>query len=282
MNILAKQVKCYQCNEKIDDEKFITGRVLKEDKNGKERSYKKNFHDKCAVEFGMQFINKPTETQVKNCHHCGGIVEEIDLIIRPIPQATKHGVELVKRPFHQACLPKYKSIMEYESDTKEENSQWDECYKYFKDLLGIKDGHNLDSFATMRILGLRVGKYTPKGDNLRGIKRGYDFETILMTMKFCSLNIRTAFSTMSFKDQSHKVNYAMKLITDNVNFVAEKLERRRVADRKLDVIIKDIQPHREAEYKTQGSTGISKVGEIISSIVDEGTDQEMQDIMNLF
>ena len=79
MNILAKQVKCYQCNEKIDDEKFITGRVLKEDKNGKERSYKKNFHDKCAVEFGMQFINKPTETQVKNCHHCGGIVEEIDV-----------------------------------------------------------------------------------------------------------------------------------------------------------------------------------------------------------
>lgn len=74
----------------------------------------------------------------------------------------------------------------------------------------------------------------------------------------------------------------MKLITDNVNFVAEKLERRRVADRKLDVIIKDIQPQREAEYKTQGSTGISKVGEIISSIVDEGTDQEMQDIMNLF
>ena len=43
MNILAKQVKCYQCNEKIDDEKFITGRVLKEDKNGKERSYKKTF-----------------------------------------------------------------------------------------------------------------------------------------------------------------------------------------------------------------------------------------------
>lgn len=279
---MAKQFKCYHCSKAIEDEAFVVGRIKKDNKNGKPISYKKRFHERCTVEYGLQFIEKPTEIEVKNCHYCGVKIDEQDLMIKPIPWQGKHGVELVKRPFHQDCLPKYTTTLVYEGDTKEENSEWDKCYMYFKDLLGVKEGENLDEFAVLRVLGLRVGKYTPNGDNVRGVKRGYDFETILMTMKFCSLNIRTAFGTMSFKDQSHKVNYAMKLVTDNVNFVAEKLERRRVADRKLDVILKDVQPQKEYEYKTQGSTGLTKIGEIISSMAKENIDQEMQDIMSLF
>ena len=183
------------------------------------------------------------------------------------------------RKFHIWCVSEFVGNLEVEKDTQEENSEWEKCYEYFKVLLGIPEGKNLDQHATLRILGLRVGTYVPNGSNVRGISRGYDFETILMALKFSAGAVKKAFGTMQFKDQKHKIDYAMKIVTNNINFVSSKVEAKRWADIQLETNhSEEIKPVEVAEYKVKSNKG-KKVEELISNAIDS---DELDDLMDLF
>lgn len=221
-----------------------------------------------------------TTSKKLKCYHCGGIIENetTDLVLKKIPLSTKKGKRMYTRKFHIGCVSEFVDTLESEKETQEENSEWEKCYEYFKELLEVPEGMNLDQHATLRVLGLRVGTYVPNGSNVRGIKRGYDFETILMAMKFSSQSIKQAFGTMQFKDQKHKIDYAMKIVTNNINFVFNKMESKRRADKQLDIQDENIKNNQVAEYKTK-----SKVDNKVKSLIDKAAkDDEMDDLMELF
>lgn len=228
----------------------------------------------------MKGESMSTTSKTVKCYHCGGAIknETTDLVLKKIPLNTKSGKRMYTRKFHMGCVSDFVDRLEAEKETQEENSEWELCYEYFKELLGIPEGQNLDQHATLRILGLRVGTYVPNGHNVRGIRRGYDFETILMAMKFSSGAIKQSFGTMQFKDQKHKIDYAMKIVTNNINFVYGKLEAKKRADKQLDVDRDYVGNNDLAEYKTK-----SRVDDKVTSLIDNAIkDDEMEDLMDLF
>lgn len=219
-------------------------------------------------------------TKTTKCYHCGGVIgENEDIVMKKIPLHTKSGIRKYNRKFHTHCASEFVGNLEVEKETGKENSDWSKCYEYFKDLLGIKEGQNLDEHATLRILGTRVGRYVPSGMNVRGLKRGYDFEVILTTMKFCSVQIRDVLGTMQFKDQKHKIDYMMKIITNNLNFVAAKVEGKRITDKKMDIYIPVEQIENLPEYNKK-SIENNKIKDIINTVVKE--DDDMEELMSLF
>lgn len=221
-----------------------------------------------------------TTSNKTKCYHCGGVItnEMRDLVLKKIPLSTKKGIRMYTRKFHTQCVSDFVDRLEVEKDTQEENKEWEKCYEYAKELLNIPEGMNLDSHFILRILGLRAGTYVPSGSNVRGIKRGYDFETILMTLKLSSGAIRQAFGTMQFKDQKHKIDYAMKIVTNNINFVYGKLEAKNKAEKKLDSVAVERKDVVVGEYVTKAKTD-EKVSSLISKTIK---DDEMDDLMSLF
>lgn len=223
-----------------------------------------------------------TKSKTIKCYHCGGKVENetTDLVLKKIPLHTKKGVRMYTRKFHVWCVSDFVDSLETEKETQAENKDWEKCYEYAKELLGIPEGKNLDSHFILRLLGLRAGTYVPNGSNVRGIKRGYDFETILTAMKFSSVAIRHAFGTMQFKDQKHKIDYAMKIITNNINFVYGKLENKKKADSKLT--IEPVEDVVLPEYTKKGKQENSseKISSLISSKISN--DEEMDELLSLF
>lgn len=225
----------------------------------------------------------PTKSKQLTCYHCGGVIENetTDLVLKKIPLTTKKGKRMYTRKFHVGCVSDFVGNLETEKETQQENQSWDKCYEYFKVLLGIPEGKNLDQHATMRILGLRVGQYIPNGNNVRGLSRGYDFETILTTMKFSSGSIRQSFGTMQFKDQKHKIDYAMKIITGNVNFVFDRLKNKKNAENRMVIseIVQDIDLP-EYTQKSKKESGSKKVSSLINKSVAE--DDNMEELLSLF
>lgn len=214
------------------------------------------------------------------CYYCGGEIEDEvhDLVIKPIPLHTKVGIRNYKRKFHIGCVSKFVSKLDTEKETGNENSDWDKCYQYAKELLNVKTGQNLDQHAINRLLGLRVGQYYPNGNNVRGLKRGYGYETILMTMKFSTGAIKQAFGTMQFKDQKHKIDYAMKIVTNNLNFIQGKIEARDKAIKSLDRL--PMEETNAAEYVKKGGNERGRIHDKIGSLLDSNS--ETEDILDLF
>lgn len=216
------------------------------------------------------------------CYYCGGIIEDEthDLIIKPIPLHTKRGIVNYKRKFHTDCVSRFVSKLEVEKETKHENSDWEKCYEYAKELLNIGVGQNLDSHCTNRILGTRTGSYYPNGTNVRGLKRGYSFEVILTAMKFSSVQIRHAFDTMQFKDQKHKIDYMMKIVTNNINFVNSKVENKKRAESKLDTVVVSMPNADIPSYSQKGSVKQDKVSDLIKS--NTSHEDDLKDLADLF
>lgn len=225
---------------------------------------------------------KPKKTKSLTCYFCGGELAEDEYVIKPIPLVTKAGVRNYKRKFHLECVPKITERRADETASKEEDDYWDLCYKQFKSIIGVKEGQKLSNHDVMRIRGLRVGNYYPQGNNVKGLKRGYDYETILMTMKFSSGAIRKSMSGVSFKDQKHKTDYAMKIITNNINFIAGKVEANRATKNKVEkqAIDDDSRVVSEAGYKKKGSVDTTKTSEILKDLQNDSNEED--GIMSLF
>lgn len=209
-----------------------------------------------------------TAPKVVNCYYCGArIKQERDLIEKKIPLAVKGGTRMYRRKFHIECISEYLNTMDVEKETKEENKDWDKCYEFFKGLLDIDEGKKLDQHAVLRILGLRLGTYVPNGTNVRGLKRGYTFDTILNSMKFSAGDIRKSFGTLSFKNQKHKIDYAMKIVTSNINFIDNKMEAKVKAERKLDgttIVIREEESLPTYSNKSTQSDSEKQVQDVLS------------------
>lgn len=289
---MAKRNKyCYHCDGLIEEEDLTQVVVPTLTKVGL-KNYKKNIHKDCVEAFQpeLQSILEKTaiyrdtiskKKPVDLCYFCGEEVSERELVKKDIVLHAKRRAKPIERILHAKCVEIYMSGLEIESETKEENTWWEKCYEKFKEVMGVKKANGLDEHSVMRLLGLRNGKYYPNG-NTRILKRGYDFDVIYYTLLYCTNSIQYAFSTMSFSDQKHKTDYAMKIIFNNVNYISEQVESKNRAERKLRNVSVEDKTEYEELYQSKTDTEIStKIKVAVSQIVAE-EDDILSDIDSLF
>lgn len=198
------------------------------------------------------------------CYYCGKELSEEDMVIKKYPMVCKNGkVRNYSRKLHYDCVPKYNAGRNDFAGRSEEASSWDRAYKTFRtDILGLDDDKALSEHAVKRLLGLRVGRYYPNGNNTRILKRGYDFDTIYYTIVVCTQQIQRAFDTQKFKDQDHKINFAMKIITNNIDFVQKSVDQSEKQAERVDKIdVEIVEQPQAAEYKRRG-TGKARFADI--------------------
>lgn len=195
------------------------------------------------------------------CYYCGKEVVENDLMVTSIPISTivededgsKHRRTIdIDREFHFDCLDEFIKKQKKEKDSKAENAEWDAAYQFFiHKTLHIPEGSTtVSKHAINRILGLRVGKYAPKGTNTRYLNRGYSFRTILVCLKFCKRATDKAIETVEFKNEKHEIDYIMAIVINNIDFVQKRLEKIDRQNRRIEKIKKE-----EAQIrKTAGNT----------------------------
>lgn len=158
------------------------------------------------------------------CYHCNGLLNENDMVIKPIPLVCKNGkVRNYKRKFHMECLQEYMKNSTNREIRKSENDDWSKVYEYYKrEIMRYPETSNLSTYEVRRLNGLRVGSYMPNG-NTRIVKKGYSYKTILLTMQFSKSAIVRYIDSHKFHDGEHKINYVMSVLGKNLDFIAEKM-----------------------------------------------------------
>lgn len=224
-----------------------------------------------------------SKNKVYKCHHCGEkILDDRELVIKPVPLATKAGVRNYKRKFHMDCMKDFVDTLESREVRLEENSWWDKCYQKAKQWLDLKEGQNLDEHFVMRLKGLRVGKFLPNGDNTHIVKRGYDFETIYRTMQLSEAAVKRALSERNFSDQQHKINYIMKIVVKNVNFVYSKMSKKRKTEEQLNKDSESINQNLEVRTSKYIRKSDEKAKSKVSELIDKDIEDTSDDMNELF
>ena len=197
--------------------------------------------------------NQVAKEKVIKCYYCGKTVEKFsELVNKKIPMSTKAGIRNYNRSFHMNCLPKYVEQLEDKELLKGENSEWEEVYNYFrKEILGLNETIPLDQHTIKRLLGLRVGTYYPQATNTRVLPRGYDFKTILITLKVIKSKVRPYINSTRFANNKHKIDGIMRFVTGEINDVAKRLEATKKSEEKLQNIQVE-QVEYKYEYKKKG------------------------------
>lgn len=208
------------------------------------------------------------ESKSIKCYYCGNIIEsEKDLVEKRIPLRTKAGMRMYRRKLHLNCVPKIVKSFEYEKENQKEEADWDKCYALFRDLIG-QSNSTLKNHAVMRIRGLRVGKYLPNGDNTKFLARGYSYDVIYKTMMLCSSTIRKTVNDMNFgSDERYLVDYCMKIITNNIDFIHRKTKQAEISNMLIDSHLDDYQEKPTADYVKKA--GLSKAQKAVQKVNDQ-------------
>lgn len=244
---------------------------MAEEKKTKKKKQPKNKMKGAIVE---------SETAVL-CYFCGKDIKlkrDLASVQVPLNKGTGQVID-VARNVHIGCATKYMDTIEYEEETLAENSEWGKCYAAFRTVMGIKESRPLSKHAVLRLRGLRIGKYYPKGENVKNIKRGYTYEEIRLTILYCTPSIRQALGKNSdWKNGDHQVNYVMTIIANNINFIAERVEKKKETEKKLESIPDEIMEVEYKPFKNKVDKGRVKV---VKSKIDEDLEREKQEIDEL-
>lgn len=125
-------------------------------------------------------------------------------------------------------------------------TSWNPLFVYIeKELMGYEEGKVLSKSQVLRVKGLQNGKYMAN-NNTDG-RGDYSYDVIFNTFKYCKESILKAFKYKTFKDESHKFNYMIRIVEENLNTVCKRMEQaKRVKEEveRAEVII----PARNVEY----------------------------------
>ena len=132
--------------------------------------------------------------------------------------------------------------------TEEEKIAWDELYTYVKkNVMGYDDKQALSNAMVLRLKGLLTNKFMENGKIAS--TADYSYETILNAFKYSSLDINRALRTNSFKDESHKFNYILKIVEKNINTVYVRMKNAEKAKEEAKNMAIEAPTHTGAEFK---------------------------------
>ena len=113
--------------------------------------------------------------------------------------------------------------------TPEEIQEWNDLYEYVRiNVMGYDRNQALPRNAAIRLKGLASGRFYANNN----IKENgqYSYRIVLMTFKYCNMDIQKAFSSKEFKDEKHRFNYACAVVENNLNTVYKKMESQKRYD----------------------------------------------------
>ncbi len=131
--------------------------------------------------------------------------------------------------------------------TEKEKQDWEALYFYVKGLLGYDENQALSSTMVLRLKGLLTNKFIENNNIQNGAN--YSYEVILNTFKFCRFDIEKALRTNRFANESHKFNYLLKIIEQNINTVYMKMKSVERAKEKAKNTLVETPTHVGAEFK---------------------------------
>lgn len=123
--------------------------------------------------------------------------------------------------------------------TSSDNHEWDKLYQYVKkEIMNYKEEDALPGYAVLRLKGMAEGKVIAN----RSIKStaSYTYEQILMTFKFCKLDIQEIERRKKFKSEQQRWNYISKIVENKIIEVVRRMdyiaEQERVFNQKSEYI----------------------------------------------
>ena len=115
--------------------------------------------------------------------------------------------------------------------SEQEKQRWDELYQYVKkEVLHYDANQALSRTAVLRLKGLRTSRFM-ENNNVESMSN-YSYEVILNTFKACYVSIQNALHCKEFQDDSHKLNYILKIVEPKINSVYKRMKDSELAKQK--------------------------------------------------
>lgn len=130
-----------------------------------------------------------------------------------------------------------------------QNQDWVDLYTYVHDrIMGYDETIKLSKYMVLRLKGMTKGQFICNNKHQKQAE--YDYKTILITFKMCSPQILQGFEANKtvFKDETHKFNYAMSIIDNQINDVVVRLRNAKRSEEKTVNLELNNQVHDSAEY----------------------------------
>lgn len=126
-----------------------------------------------------------------------------------------------------------KKCYELELIKRAENQDWINLYEYVRrEVWKLPHDRPLPPHFINRIKSLRFGRYLMRG---RKVTQSYTYKQMYYTFLVCNKNIQDAFKRMDFSDDTHKVDYMMAIIVNNINGVCDRIDNKERCDDELQV-----------------------------------------------
>lgn len=145
--------------------------------------------------------------------------------------------------------------------SKQEYEEYDELYEYVRSkIMGYDESQSLSSQMNLRLKGLKVNKHM-ENYNIKDTAN-YSYKLILITYKFCSVDIDKAFKTKSFKNELQRFNYAAAIVESNLNTVYERMKNTQKAEEKTQTMDVKTATHTGASYQRKTKETASNLEEL--------------------
>ena len=120
--------------------------------------------------------------------------------------------------------------------------EFDELYQYVRGtVMGYSKDMALTSQMTMKLKGLSTSQTYYK--NNEQIYSNYNFKDILLTYKAKIIEITIANNSINFRNEMHKFNYMLKIVSSSLNDIVIRMQKReQLKEKSKDVEIEDIVP----------------------------------------
>lgn len=129
-----------------------------------------------------------------------------------------------------------------------DKEDWDKLYEYVRhNVMGYDENQSLSKNMVLRLKGLLNNKFMAN-NNVEDTSN-YSYETILLTFKFCMPDIQKGLRSTSFRDESHKFNYILKIVENNINTVYMGVKNSEKNKQKTETMSMDTATHLGADYQ---------------------------------
>lgn len=130
----------------------------------------------------------------------------------------------------------------------QDKTDWDALYNYVRsNILGYDENQSLSRTMVLRLKGLSNNKFIAN-NNIQDTAN-YSYRTILNTFKFCILDIQKGLKNNSFKDETHRFNYIIKIVENNLNTVYMRTKKAEQSKLQTETMDMSIATHSGADYQ---------------------------------
>lgn len=145
--------------------------------------------------------------------------------------------------------------------SKKDKADWDKLYEYVRhNVMGYDENQSLSKNMVLRLKGLLNNKFM--ANNNIPDTSNYSYETILLTFKFCMPDIQRGLRSTSFRDETHKFNYVLKIVESNINTVYMRVKNAEKSKQKTETMSVEVATYSGADYQTKSRKTSEKLNDL--------------------